>query len=150
MALQVTRAPNLPASLPVFDHKPSLTTVTENTVSGHTHWKTHSLPSLPLFLEARSHGLAEPLKAAIIDKTKSEEFTYSDLLSDVATFKTKLQHVLKTQASSKLDTYQEEPRIAFLVPAGYDYVVAQWAIWAIGAVCVPLCMSIILFGGWEW
>lgn len=148
MALQVTRAPNLPASLPVFDHEPPLTTAPENTVSGHTHRENHSLPSLPLFLEARSHALAEPLKAAIIDKTKSEEFTYSNLLSDVATFRTRLQDVLKAQASSKEDALGE-PRIAFLVPAGYDYVVAQWAIWAIGAVCVPLCMSIILIGGWE-
>lgn len=34
----------------------------------------------------------------------------------------------------------EERRIAFLVPNGYDYVVTQWAVWAAGGVCVPLCM----------
>lgn len=143
MAVQITRAPNLPA----FDPHLNTATPTQDAASDRTQRQYHALPSLPLFLEARSHALAEPLKAAIIDKTKNEGFTYSDLLSDVAAFKTKLQDALKIQGPSPVEQQSEEPRIAFLVPAGYDYVVAQWAIWAVGAICVPLCMLTSLVGG---
>lgn len=140
MALQIPRAPGTPARSPAFDRQ-TYPSTTSNTTGQDLHLRRNSsLPSLPLFLEARAHAIAEPLKPAIIDKTKNESFTYLDLLSDVAIFKTKIQHILENHGSSKLNTRLEEPRIAFLVPAGYDYVVAQWAIWATGAICVPLCM----------
>ncbi len=32
-----------------------------------------------------------------------------------------------------------ESRIAFLVPAGFDYVCIQWGIWRAGGIAVPLC-----------
>ncbi len=35
----------------------------------------------------------------------------------------------------------EESRIAFLLPAGFDYLVAQWGIWRAGGVAVPLSLS---------
>lgn len=97
--------------------------------------KDASLPSLPLFLQARSHALAQPRKAAIIDTSKKENFTYGQLLSDAASLKATIQQHLRTDTR-----LTEEPRVAFLVPAGYDYVVTQWAIWAAGAICVPMCM----------
>ena len=33
----------------------------------------------------------------------------------------------------------KEARIAFLVPAGFQYVSIQWAIWRAGGIAVPLC-----------
>ncbi|MEZ5069526.1 MAG: acyl-CoA synthetase [Bacteroidales bacterium] len=33
----------------------------------------------------------------------------------------------------------KEARVAFLVPAGYDYVCIQWGIWRAGGIAVPLC-----------
>ncbi len=92
-----------------------------------------SIPELPLFVEARSHALAEPHKPAIIDKSRNQSFTYSELLTDVATFKAHIEQYLPSSPVG------EEPRVAFLTPPGYDYVVMQWAIWAAGAISVPLC-----------
>ena len=94
-----------------------------------------SLPSLPLFLEAKAHATRDPNKIAIIDRTKSESFTYAQLLADVSTLKRQILGCLTLESNGDLD----EQRIAFLAPAGYDYVVIQWAIWAAGGVCVPMC-----------
>ncbi|KAL1956113.1 hypothetical protein VTO42DRAFT_7632 [Malbranchea cinnamomea] len=97
-----------------------------------------SLPSLPLFLEARRHASSDPDHVAIIDKTKNQSFTYRQLLEDASRLKeTLLVTVVGTKSGADLD----ERRIAFLVPSGYDYAVCQWAIWAAGGVCVPLCTS---------
>lgn len=97
-----------------------------------------SIPELPLFLQARSHALAEPHKPAIIDKTRNQSFTYSELLNDVAIFKAQIEQFLQPPGP-----VGEEPRVAFLTPSGYDYVVTQWAIWASGAISVPLCRWIL-------
>lgn len=35
----------------------------------------------------------------------------------------------------------EEAPVAFMVPPGFDYVAAQWAIWQAGGIAVPLCLS---------
>lgn len=93
-----------------------------------------SLPSLPLFVEAKKHSTTDSKKVAVIDSTKGESFTYKQLLSDVSERK---KWLLEQLSLADLD----ERRIAFLVPNGYDYVVMQWAVWAAGGVCVPLCMS---------
>lgn len=92
------------------------------------------LPSLPLLQQARSHAVRNPHKVAIIDKTKNEEFTYSQLLIDVSALACTIRKLLPSGHSAA-----EEPRVSFLVPPGYDYVLVQWAIWAAGAVCVPMC-----------
>ncbi|OXV10698.1 hypothetical protein Egran_01541 [Elaphomyces granulatus] len=97
----------------------------------------HSLPTLPLFLTASEHALRDADKIAIIDKTKGQCFTYRQLLADVAALKSQLLHELHRALTGDL----EERRVAFLVPNGYDYVVTQWAIWAAGGVCVPLCTT---------
>ncbi len=99
-----------------------------------------SIPELPLFLAARASVLADPHKVAIIDKTKDQSFTFVQLLNDVAALKCEIQQHL-ADYDPTVSSFTEEPRIAFLAPAGYDYVVSQWAIWAAGAVSVPLCTS---------
>ncbi|EEP77548.1 conserved hypothetical protein [Uncinocarpus reesii 1704] len=93
-----------------------------------------SLPSLPLFLEAKRQAQNDGSKTAVIDKTKEERFTYGQLLVDVSRLK---RQILDALSVTDLD----EKRIVFLAPSGYDYVVCQWAIWAAGGVCVPLCVS---------
>lgn len=94
------------------------------------------LPSIPLFLAAQQHAQNDPNKVAVIDATKNETFTYTQLLEDSAALRKQVLEVLGLTATGDLD----ERRIAFLVPNGYDYVVAQWATWAAGGVAVPLCM----------
>ncbi|KAL4797972.1 hypothetical protein BDV19DRAFT_357681 [Aspergillus venezuelensis] len=96
-----------------------------------------SLPSLPLFLEAKKHALANPDKIAVIDTTKAQQFTFAQLLSDAASLKKRILQELNLTSTGDL----EERRVAFLVPNGYEYVVTQWAVWAAGGVCVPLCTS---------
>ncbi|KAJ9649336.1 hypothetical protein H2201_004341 [Coniosporium apollinis] len=96
-----------------------------------------SLPPLPLFLEAKSHATTDPSKIAVIDRTKNESFTYTQLLADVSALKKQILDYLNIDSTAGLD----EQRVAFLAPAGYDYVVIQWAIWAAGGVCVPLCTT---------
>lgn len=97
---------------------------------------THSIPSLPLFLEARKHAENTPDKIAVDDASKGQQFTYRQLLADAGTMKNVILEELGLADTGSL----EERRIAFLTPNGYDYVVVQWAVWAAGGVCVPLCM----------
>jgi malonyl-CoA/methylmalonyl-CoA synthetase len=35
----------------------------------------------------------------------------------------------------------EEARVALLVPAGFEYVAAQWGIWRAGGIKLPICLS---------
>lgn len=93
--------------------------------------ETTSIPSLPLFVEAKKHATTD-YKVAVIDRTKGESFTYRQLLSDVSIKKKWLLDHLSLPDLG-------ERRIAFLIPNGYDYVAMQWAVWAAGGVCVPLC-----------
>ena len=77
---------------------------------------------LPLF--ARAHTFAESL--AFPGRT------YRDLLERSA----ELAAALLGDADDL-----REARVALLVPAGFDYVAAQWAIWRAGGVKLPLCLS---------
>lgn len=95
-----------------------------------------SIPSLPLFVAAKKYATTDSKKVAVIDRTKGESFTYRQLLSDVSD---KKKWLLEHLSLADLD----QRRIAFLIPNGYDYVVMQWAAWAAGGVCVPLCMSFL-------
>ena len=67
---------------------------------------------------------------AIIDDNGAH--TYAELLSSAASGAACL-----LQGSNDL----KESRVAFMVPAGFDYVVAQWSIWMAGGVAVPLCLK---------
>ena len=60
------------------------------------------------------------------------EYTYQQLL-----------HHSAVVASSILGSANDlqESRVAYLVPAGFDYVTVQWGIWRAGGVAVPLSLS---------
>lgn len=97
----------------------------------------NSIPGLPLFHQARRYAMNHPDKVAVIDTTKGQKFTYGQLLEDAAALKQTILERLDLKDIADL----QERRIAFLAPNGYDYVVIQWAVWAAGGVCVPLCTS---------
>lgn len=46
-------------------------------------------------------------------------------------------------ASHLLNHHQDlqEQRVAFLIPAGFEYVATLWGIWQAGGIAVPLCIS---------
>lgn len=100
-----------------------------------------SIPPLPLFVEAKKHAEKTPDKIAVADVAKGQAFTYRQLLADAAALKKVFLENLGLVDTGSL----EERRIAFLTPNGYDYVAIQWAVWAAGGVCVPLCMSLMCF-----
>jgi len=91
------------------------------------------LPLLAVFEAAKSQANANSEKIAIIDVARGKSFSYTQLLHDVSEVRMRLFKLLK------VDNDLDERRIAFLVPAGYDYVVILWAIWAAGGIAVPLC-----------
>ena len=64
--------------------------------------------------------------------TKSRDYTYAEILNRSAAL-----------AASFLKDSDDlaEARIAFLAPAGFDYITTQWAIWRAGGVAMPLCLS---------
>ena len=95
----------------------------------------NSIPSLPLFLAAKRHAENNPDKVAVVDSAKGQEFTFGQLLADAGTLKKVILEELGLTDTGDM----AERRIAFLAPNGYDYVVTQWAVWAAGGVCVPLC-----------
>ena len=63
--------------------------------------------------------------------TDNQAFTYQDLLA--------ASSLIATQLLAELPDLAEQ-RVAFLVPAGFDYVATQWGIWRAGGVAVPLCV----------
>ncbi len=84
------------------------------------------MTELSLIAHARSHGDSIAIRSA------AGEFSYADALArsaDVAT------------ALLDGDSDLKEARIACLVPAGFEYVAAQWGIWQAGGVFVPLSLS---------
>jgi acyl-CoA synthetase (AMP-forming)/AMP-acid ligase II len=93
------------------------------------------IPSLPLFVAAQQSAKDDPEKIAIIDVTKKESYTFTQLLEDTAALRKHINETLRSTSSGDLN----EQRVAYLCPAGYDYVATSWAIWAAGGVCVPLC-----------
>ncbi len=84
------------------------------------------MKELELISRARSYGDNVALH------TETEDYTYANLLDRSAAL---ASSILKD--SDDL----EEARIAFLAPAGVDYITTQWAIWRAGGVVMPLCLS---------
>lgn len=84
------------------------------------------MEELQLVTRARSHG------SAVAIRSRAEEWSYDELLDHSAGL-----------ASALLADEDDlnESRIAYLVPAGFDYAAVQWAIWRAGGVSVPLSMS---------
>lgn len=84
------------------------------------------MKELELIARARFHGDAPALSS------RSVEYTYADLLDRSA--------VLATGILGEADDLQEA-RVAFLAPAGVEYLSTQWGIWRAGGVTVPLCLT---------
>ena len=84
------------------------------------------MPELEWVRRARSFG---PRVAVTSD---GHDHSYDSLLS-----------VSEAIAASLLDgsTDLDEQRIAFLIPASFDYVAVQWGIWRAGGIAVPLSLS---------
>ncbi len=85
---------------------------------------TNMAGTLPLI--ARAETYRDRLAIA----TPTDTFTYRDLLERSAQIATAL-------LCGEADL--QEQRVAFLVPAGFDYVATQWGIWRAGGIAVPLC-----------
>ena len=81
---------------------------------------------LPLIARARAHD------GSVAFRTPTATHTYQDLLDRSAT----LAAVLLGDADDLDGT-----RVALLVPAGFEYAAAQWAIWRAGGIKVPICLS---------
>ncbi|BBD58948.1 AMP-dependent synthetase and ligase [Nostoc sp. HK-01] len=81
--------------------------------------------NLPLITRAEEHNE----RTAII--TDAGAFTYQDLLYFSSQIATSLLQNVEDLA---------EQRVAFLIPAGFEYVATQWGIWRAGGVAVPLCI----------
>ncbi|EGC41573.1 acyl-CoA synthetase/AMP-acid ligase II [Histoplasma capsulatum var. duboisii H88] len=115
----------LPSYLPVISHSiassqpPGLYARQSSRNWVNNNDKSTSIPSLPLLLAARNHAQKDAGKLAIIDIAKGQSFTYAQLLADVSCLKMQILGSLKLELAGDL----EERRIAFLTPAGYDYVV---------------------------
>ena len=63
-------------------------------------------------------------------KSNGQDYTYSQLLSESESVGIKLLNGDKDLNGA---------RIAFLVPAGFQYACIQWGIWRAGGIAVPLC-----------
>jgi len=81
---------------------------------------------LQLIQRARSHGQSPAISC------RGATFTYRAILDASAAAAERL-------LGGAPDL--EEARIAFLVPAGFEYVAVQWGIWRAGGMAVPLSMS---------
>lgn len=86
-----------------------------------------------LVARARAHGHATALFGA------SRALTYDDLLRESAEVAADLLQPVADLAGA---------RIALLLPPDVDFVVAQWAVWRAGGVCVPLSLHATP-GEWE-
>lgn len=63
-------------------------------------------------------------------KSDASQYTYKQLLDTS-------KKIALTLLEDKKDL--NEARIAFLVPASFEYVCTQWAVWRAGGIAVPLC-----------
>ena len=75
---------------------------------------------------------------AIKDLTDGYTVTYAQLLSDVLHLRNVLRARLNRTLLERIDR-DEEVLIALLGPAGYEYTVGFFALYALGAVIVPIC-----------
>lgn len=84
------------------------------------------MTELPIIARARVHS------ANVAFQSKAGSHTYQDLLDRSAQ--------LAAALLGDVDDLQEA-RVALLVPAGFEYVAAQWGIWRAGGIKVPICLS---------
>ena len=81
---------------------------------------------IPLIARAHEHRA----RVALIDDERS--LSYAQLLA-------RSEHAARALLAGKPDL--DGARVAFLVPPGCAYVLAQWGIWRAGGIAVPLCVS---------
>ena len=81
---------------------------------------------IPLIARAKSH------QQSVAIRSDDSEHTYRDLVERSGE--------LAMELLGEADDLHET-RIGFLLPAGFDYVTTQWAIWRAGGVAVPLSLS---------
>ncbi|CAG8544767.1 2540_t:CDS:10 [Paraglomus occultum] len=92
-----------------------------------------ALPNIPFFQKILCYAQAQPpTKPAIIDVNGS--YTYRDIIKNVI----QLRGLLLSKGGV---SDSKEMRVAYLYPNGYDYVIAQCAVWAAGGIAVPLCIT---------
>lgn len=84
------------------------------------------MQQLSLIEQAQAHG------DAVAFQWGAERKSYADLLEGSRT-------VARDLLESRTDL--NEDRIAFLLPAGFDYARVQWGIWRAGGIAVPLSLS---------
>ena len=84
------------------------------------------MTELQLLARARSH------QEAVAFRSGSVEHSYRELLDRSASF-----------AAALLNERDDlnESRVAYLLPAGFEYAATQWGIWKAGGIAVPLCLS---------
>ncbi|MCP4170451.1 MAG: AMP-binding protein [Fuerstiella sp.] len=75
---------------------------------------------------------AQAFASSVALRSGDAERTFGDLLDRSAT-------LARTTLAGADDLH--ESRIAFLAPAGFDYITVQWGIWRAGGVVVPLSLS---------
>jgi malonyl-CoA/methylmalonyl-CoA synthetase len=95
------------------------------------HWQKtfaglNPMTALPFVARARLH------RNFVAFRTQTSTRTYQDLLDCSA----KLAAALLGDARDF-----NERRVALLVPAGFKFVAAQWAIWRAGGIMVPISLS---------
>ena len=99
----------------------------EEILSPQNHRLTNNpMEELNIIARARSHA------DAIALRTEAREYSYRELIER----STALAATLLGDADDL-----QEARVAYLAPAGIDYIAIQWAIWRAGGVTVPLCLS---------
>ena len=81
---------------------------------------------LPLIHRVLEHGERIAIRSA------EKLHTYADLLQQS-------EAMARELLADREDLQQA--RVAFLVPAGADYIITQWGIWRAGGVAVPLSLS---------
>lgn len=77
---------------------------------------------------SRAHAHSD----AIALRTGAREYSYRELLGQSAS-------VARTLLDDAEDLH--EARVAFLLPAGFEYTATQWGIWRAGGMAVPLSLS---------
>ncbi|MBN2333185.1 MAG: acyl-CoA synthetase [Deltaproteobacteria bacterium] len=85
------------------------------------------MSDIELIKLARTHG------SSVAVRTGSAEHTYADLLFRSG------QVALRLLGDDGEDL--REVRVAYLMPAGFDYIAVQWGIWRAGGIAVPLSLS---------
>lgn len=84
------------------------------------------MAELPLIARAQAQ------RDSVAISTATAAHTYGDLLDRSA--------VLAAALLGPEDDLRET-RVALLVPGGFEYLAAQWAIWRAGGIKVPICLS---------